>query len=212
MASSKPGSVIVMSGPSGVGKSTLLTPLLTELELLEFSVSCTTRAPRDGEVDGEHYHFISKTDFEVKIEAGEFLEFANVHGNYYGTLLSSIEARVLAGFDVILDIDVQGAMQLKKILNKAATFNLADVVSYLFISPPSFEILSERLKSRGTEDAESLAKRLGNAKAEIDARFDYDYIVVNDDLEQARKELRAILISLKCRSSLLKYHTENHSG
>ncbi len=207
MPALNPGSVIVMSGPSGVGKSTLLQPLLAESDLLEFSVSCTTRDPRAGEVDGEHYHFISKEDFELKITAGEFLEFANVHGNYYGTLLSSIEARVLEGFDVILDIDVQGAMQLKDILKKNESFNLADVVSYLFIAPPSFEELSERLRSRGTEDEDSLAKRLGNAKAEIEARFDYDYIVVNDDLEQARTELRAILISLKCRASLLKYHS-----
>ena len=108
-----PGFVIVMSGPSGVGKSTLLAPLLTEFVNLEFSVSCTTRAPRAGEVDGEHYHFIDKATFESKIAAGAFIEYANVHGNYYGTLISSIEDRVLAGFDVILDIDVQGAMQLK---------------------------------------------------------------------------------------------------
>ncbi|MCK5835057.1 MAG: guanylate kinase [Lentisphaeria bacterium] len=206
-----PGFVIVMSGPSGVGKSTLLKPLLTESENLEFSVSCTTRAPREGEVDGAHYHFIDKPTFEAKIKAEEFIEYANVHGNYYGTLISSIEERVLAGFDVILDIDVQGAMQLKAKLADFVDGNgfcLKDVVRYLFIAPPSFEILSKRLTERGTESADSLAHRLGNAKQEIEARFNYDYIVTNDNLEVARDELRAIMLSLSCCASILKYSTQ----
>ena len=203
-----PGFVIVMSGPSGVGKSTLLTPLLTEFENLEFSVSCTTRSPRTGEVDGEHYHFLDKAAFESKIADEQFIEYANVHGNYYGTLISSIEGRVLAGFDVILDIDVQGALQLKEKLSHAqgsGSFFLRDVVSYLFVAPPSFEVLSKRLTERGTESLESLKHRLGNAKQEIDSRFKYDYIVTNDNLETARAELRSIIHSLSCRTSILKY-------
>lgn len=206
-----PGFVIVMSGPSGVGKSTLLKPLLEEFGNLEFSVSCTTRSPREGEVEGEHYHFIDKSTFETKIAAEEFIEFANVHGNYYGTLIASIEDRVLAGFDVILDIDVQGAMQLKDKLGcsgKIDAFCLKDVVSYLFIAPPSFEILSRRLTERGTESPESLKHRLGNAKQEIDARFNYDYIVTNDHLETARNQLRHIIQSLNSRASILKYSSQ----
>jgi len=208
MLKTAPGFVIVMSGPSGVGKSTLLKPLLEEFENLEFSVSCTTRAPRTGEVHGKDYHFIDKSTFESKIAAEEFIEYANVHGNYYGTLISSIEERVLAGFDVILDIDVQGAMQLKDQLghlNESDTFCLSDVVTYLFIAPPSFEILAKRLTERGTETPESLKHRLGNAKQEIDARFNYDYIVTNDHLETARDQLRNIIQSLHCRTAILKY-------
>jgi guanylate kinase len=210
MLSVKPGFVIVMSGPSGVGKSTLLKPLLEEFQNLKFSVSCTTRAPRDGEVDGVDYHFVDRSTFESKIAAGEFIEYANVHGNYYGTLFSSIEDRVLAGFDVILDIDVQGAMQLKSKLAGCDSqgdteFCLKDVVTYLFINPPSFKILSDRLTARGTESAESLEHRLGNAQEELAARFRYDYIVTNDELEFAREELRSIIRTMGCRASILKY-------
>ncbi len=210
MFENKPGVLILMSGPSGAGKSTICTPLLEAEDKLNFSVSCTTRSPRDGEIDGTHYHFIDKATFEEKIKIGDFLEWAEVHGNYYGTLKSEVEEKILAGNDVLLDIDVQGAMQIKRMLSEQkekepSKFSLFDSIIYVFVTPPSFEELKQRLESRGTETAESLQKRLANAQAEMDQQLDYDFLIVNDDLEKAKADLKSILNAARCRTSLLKF-------
>lgn len=210
MLENKPGVLILMSGPSGAGKSTICTPLLDAEEKLNFSVSCTTRNPRDGEVDGIHYHFIDRKTFTERIHNGDFLEWAEVHGNYYGTLKSEVEEKILAGNDVLLDIDVQGAMQIKAILEKQkakapSTFSLFDSIIYVFVTPPSFEELKQRLEYRGTETAESLQKRLANAKAEMNQQLDYDFLIVNDNLEKAKADLNSILAAARCRTSLLKF-------
>ncbi len=210
LLTNKPGVLILMSGPSGAGKSTVCRPLLDAEKTLDFSVSCTTRQPREGEEDGVHYHFITKEYFEQKIITGDFLEYAEVHGNYYGTLKSEVEERILNGNDVLLDIDVQGAMQIKEMLKKQKesapdSFCLYDCIIYVFITPPSYEELEIRLKGRGTETEESLAKRLNNARQEMDHQLDYDYLIVNDDLGKAQSDLQAILQSARCRTSLIKF-------
>ncbi len=202
------GSLIVMSGPSGAGKSTLCQPILEANDNMEFSVSCTTRQPRDGEVNGVDYHFITTDEFKSKIAKGDFLEWAEVHGNYYGTLASSVEDQILAGKDVLLDIDVQGALQIKELLqNRTTGFALIDCTSFIFIAPPSYEVLEERLVGRGTETDESLQKRLRNARAEMDQRFNYDYIVVNTDKNVAGVILESVLTAVKCKSSIQRHNS-----
>lgn len=206
----KPGVLIIMSGPSGAGKSTVCKPILDAEESLNFSVSCTTRQPRAGEVNGIHYHFISKSEFEEKIVTDDFLEYAEVHGNYYGTLKSEVENKIHQGNDVLLDIDVQGAMQIKEILENQKKSNsnklcLADSVIYVFVAPPSFEELETRLRGRGTENEETLTKRLNNARNEMNHQFDYDYLIVNDDLSKAQDSLHSVIKAARCRTSLLKF-------
>ena len=210
MYENKPGVLLLMSGPSGAGKSTLCTPLLETEKRLSFSVSCTTRAPRQGEVEGSHYHFVSKDEFKQKIRQGDFLEWAEVHGNFYGTLKSEVEEHILAGNDVLLDIDVQGAMQIREMLAEQNRlypdkFSLFDAIVYVFVTPPSFEALKQRLEARGTETATSLKKRLDNALFEIKHQLEYDFIIVNDKLEKARADLKAILSAARCRTAPLKH-------
>lgn len=210
VSQTKPGVLIIMSGPSGAGKSTVCKPILETEESLNFSVSCTTRQPRQGEENAVHYHFISKNEFEGKIATDDFLEYAEVHGNYYGTLKSEVENKILQGNDVLLDIDVQGAMQIKEILEdqKKATpgkFCLADSVIYVFVAPPSFEELETRLRGRGTETEETLTKRLNNAHNEMNHQLDYDYLIVNDDLSKAQDSLHSVIKAARCRTSLLKF-------
>lgn len=204
-ATAKQGCLLVMSGPSGAGKSTLCRPLLESEATLEFSVSCTTRSPRPGEVDGIDYFFVSREEFLTKIEESAFLEYAEVHGNFYGTLKSAVEARMLAGFDVLLDIDVQGAIQIQDYL-KAGTGGdtLATHSSFIFVGPPSYDALESRLRGRGTEEEEVIQRRLHNARTELTFWTKYDFLVVNDDLEVAREELKSVLYACRCKVPHLK--------
>jgi guanylate kinase len=176
--------VFIISAPSGSGKSTLVKRLLAEVEGLTFSVSCTTRPPRGTEKPGEAYHFIDRTEFERQVQAGEFLEHADVFGNYYGTHKSSLEAAQRAGKDLVLDIDVQGAAQLRK--------RIPDAVS-IFILAPSREILEQRLRARSQDSDEVILKRLHEAAREIENYGLYDYVLVNEDLEKAVASLKAIV-------------------
>ena len=180
------GSLYVISGPSGAGKGTLVERILDGHPDITLSISATTRQPREGEVDGVHYHFMSVDEFEDVIARDGFIEWAQVHSNYYGTPLAPIEQHLAAGDTVLLEIDVQGAFQ---VLDKLPQAKL------VFIAPPSIEELERRLRGRGTETEEVIAQRLANAKGEMDVSKDYDFVIVNDDLERATKELARVLES-----------------
>lgn len=193
------GTAIILSGPSGVGKSTVCSFLFKKYAELQFSVSCTTRAPRPGEVDGVAYHFLTIDDFKRRIDAGDFLEWAEVHGNYYGTLKQEVKPRVLNGQDIILDIDVQGMRLVRKSVLSEPEWG-PSVIS-VFLAPPSLAALEQRLRGRGTETEESIQKRLGNAAKELAAWREYDYIVVNDVAEQAAARLDAILTAAHGRTA-----------
>ena len=180
------GNLIIISSPSGGGKGTLIREVLEHIPEIGYSVSLTTRAPRFGEEDGKHYYFVSREQFEAAIERGEFLEYAEVHGNLYGTSLAQIEKMTTAGQDVILEIDVQGATKVRD--------KVADVVS-IFILPPSFEVLKARLTARATEGAHDLEVRLHNSLNEVRQYVDFDYVVVNDDIAAASRKLGAIILA-----------------
>ena len=183
-------SVFIISAPSGSGKSTLVGRLLTSDPNLLFSVSYTTRKPRGAEVDGQSYHFISRGDFETRIRRGEFLEHAEVFGNYYGTHRGILERAIAEHKDLVLDIDVQGARQLKE--------SIGDAIS-IFILAPSREILEQRLRVR-SEDAETvIQRRLRDAADEIRSYTSYDYVLVNDDLERSVDTLAAIVKAERVR-------------
>lgn len=191
MKSQRLGIALIVSGPSGAGKSTVCNNLRKRHPELEFSVSCTTREPRKGEVDGKDYHFIDKKEFRRRVENGEFLEHADVHGNFYGTLKNEIINRVEAGKDVLLDIDVQGALQVKESSKKSSL--LKKCSECVFLGPPSFEELERRLRSRGTEKEDSIRKRLDDAKTELDHWKDYDYLIINRDVEQAVEDMENLI-------------------
>jgi guanylate kinase len=182
--------VFIISAPSGSGKSTLVNRLLTEVGGLTFSVSCTTRAPRGTEVSGQAYDFIDRAEFERRIQAGEFLEYADVFGNYYGTHVSALVKAKTAGKDLVLDIDVQGAAQLKKRIPDAVT---------IFVLAPSREILEQRLRARSQDSDEVIRRRLANAAREIRNYSLYDYVLVNEDLEPAVESLKAIVRAERVR-------------
>jgi guanylate kinase len=184
----KKGKLFILAGPSGVGKGTLRARALSDIDGLTYSVSCTTRAPREGEREGTDYRFLSKEDFEDQAARGLFLEYAFVHGNYYGTLREDIERELAAGRSVLLEIDVQGARQIRKLMPPPDSF-------LIFISPPSLEVLETRLRLRGTESGDSIEQRFETAKKEIEAASEFDRVIVNDDLEQASKELRGIIMN-----------------
>ena len=174
--------MLLISGPSGCGKSTICKRLVEDEDVV-FSVSATTRPPRPGEDHGEHYHFLSKDEFKAQIREGAFIEHAEVHGNMYGTLRGPMEVAIREGKTYLVEIDVQGALQLKAL----------DVDGiYVFVAPPDFEVLRERLSGRGTETPEILERRLKKAEDEYRERVKYDHIVVNDDLERAVVEIRKI--------------------
>ena len=173
------GRVLVVSGPSGCGKSTLCRRLLKH-EQVEFSVSATTRPMRKGEVDGRDYHFLDKRRFRDHIERGDFIEYAEVHGNLYGTLRTPLEAAVAAGKVYLIEIDVQGALQLRE---------LGIEGTYVFIAPPSMESLRERLEGRGTDSPEVIERRLKKSADEMNESHRYDRVIVNDDLDKAFAEL-----------------------
>lgn len=198
MGRERSGIVLVLCAPSGTGKTTLTRRLLTEFPRFAFSVSYTTRKPRNGEVDGKDYHFVTVEAFMRLRDAGFFAEWAEVHGNFYGTPLKATLDLLDEGRDVLFDIDVQGARQLRASLQRGR---------YVFIMPPSRDELEHRLRARGTDDEETIARRLANAAKELREARRFDAWIVNDDLERAYDELRAAYIeetlSPECRSAFL---------
>ena len=183
------GTLFVITGPSGAGKGTILREVIRSLDRLYFSVSATTRAPREGEVDGVHYHFLTKERFEQLIDEDKLLEHAQYVGNYYGTPLEPAVEHLENGEDVILEIELQGALQVKKRMPEAVL---------VFIAPPSFAELENRLRGRGTEKEETIQKRMETARKECAGMEYFRFIVVNDVGETAADELRAILLSHRC--------------
>lgn len=178
------GKLYVITAPSGAGKGTILAEVLKEDKNLVLSVSATTRKPREGEIDGASYHFLTKEQFEEKINDGFLLEYAEYAGNYYGTPLDYINQKLDLGFDVILEIEVVGA---KNVRNKCEDATL------IFIAPPSFEELKRRLVNRGTEDMETIEKRLAIAKEEMKEQNFFDFVVVNDEIEKAKQQIIDII-------------------
>jgi guanylate kinase len=176
--------VFVITGPSGVGKGTLIRRLLTRVPALELSVSATTRPPRPGERTGEDYHFLTEAEFDAHVAAGEFLEHAGYSGRRYGTLRTELERRLGEGVPIVLEIEVQGARQIRCAMPEAVA---------VFIAPPSPEALRARLIGRGTDPPEQIDLRLRTAERELAARDEFAYVIVNDDLEQATAELEAIV-------------------
>lgn len=185
------GLCLVLSAPSGAGKSTLVARLRAEFPGFAYSISCTTRAPRAGEEEGVHYHFLSREQFLKRREAGYFAEWAEVHGNFYGTPKEPVEAQLARGRDILFDIDVQGALQLKAVFPQAL---------YVFILPPSKEVLQVRLRGRGTDAPEVIERRMQNALGELGQAGNFDYLIVNDDLEEAADELRAVYLAGRVRT------------
>ena len=186
----KRGKTFIVSGPSGVGKSTVLNALLERRSNVYFSVSATTRDPRPGEEDGVHYHFLDVDTFRSWIVNDEFLEYAEYVGNFYGTPKKYVDAAMNSGKDVILDIEVQGAIQV--------TSKRPDTVR-IFIAPPSWAELERRLTERGTDSQEKIQKRLLRAKVEFQTAHTYDYFVINDTVENAVRELEAIMTAEHCK-------------
>jgi guanylate kinase len=176
--------VFVITGPSGVGKGTLIRALRKACPSLELSISATTRKPRAGEVDGVDYYFLTPEEFERRQEARDFLEFAPYSGNHYGTLRSEVDRRLEAGHSVVLEIEVQGAQQVRQ--------SKPDSIQ-IFIAPPDPAVLRERLAGRGTDQPEAIDKRLETAEIELASQGDFDYLVVNDDLDRAIAELVGIV-------------------
>lgn len=185
------GLLLVVSAPSGTGKSTLIRRLCAEFPHLAFSISFTTRSPRPGEINGREYHFVSQAEFAALRDQNVFAEWAEVHGHFYGTSRPAVENMLAQGRDVLFDIDVQGARQLRKAFPQGA---------YVFLLPPSRAALEARLRGRGTEDGDALAKRLGNAKKEIQQADFFDFQIVNDDLQQAYQSLQAVYLTQRLRS------------
>lgn len=185
------GNLFVISAPSGAGKTTILKQILADVPGLAFSVSHTTRAPRQGEQNGTDYHFVTRDEFLRMRDDNAFLEWAEVHGNLYGTSRKAVEDELARGLDIFLDIDVQGAGQLRKTHDLGAIF--------LFIAPPSWEELERRLSGRGTDSAETIRLRLNNAGKEMAEADRYDYLVINDTVADAVAMLKAIIMAERCR-------------
>lgn len=183
--------LLIISSPSGAGKTTLTRDLLEHVPELTFSVSHTTRKPRAGEVDGRDYHFVSRAEFEELVDAGAFAEWAEVHGNLYGTALSEVErARSEGRLGVVFDVDYQGARQIKAACRDAVS---------VFVLPPSLPALRERLRTRAADDEATIERRYNNAKREIEHYQLCDYVIVNDDLEDAKHRLRSIVLAERSR-------------
>lgn len=180
------GQLYIVSAPSGAGKTSLIAQVLQEVTELEVSVSVTTRPKRPGEVDGVNYHFVSVEDFQQRKAKGEFFESAEVFGNFYATSRLAIEEKLQAGIDVILEIDWQGAQQVRKLMPSASS---------IFILPPSVAALQQRLENRGQDSAEVIAGRMQQALSELSHWSEYDYLIVNDDFQQAATELKAIFLT-----------------
>jgi len=187
------GMLYVVSAPSGAGKTSLCRAITDSLEDLTHSISYTTRKPRNGEIDGRDYHFVSQERFQAMINAGDFAEWAEVHANLYGTSRRMLDDMISKGIDIILDIDTQGAKQIKSKFNSAV---------FVFIMPPSLDILEERLRNRKSDHEEEIKKRMRRAREEIRDYAQYDYIVINRDFDRALTELRSIVIAERCRIQL----------
>ena len=186
-----PGTLFVVSSPSGGGKGTLIRRVRETVPNLSYSVSYTTRTPRNGEVNGREYFFVNRETFEAMVRANEFLEWALVHGNLYGTSRQQVAKETAAGTDIVLEVDVQGAASIRNLT--------MDTVS-IFILPPSYEILRRRLIARGTDSPEQLALRMKNAPEELRQYSSFDYVIINDDVERAAHQLASIIYSERARS------------
>lgn len=184
------GNLIVISGPSGAGKGTIVNGLKKINKNIWVSISCTSRSPRKGDVEGETYFFLTRQEFENKIKEGDFLEYAEYSGNYYGTPKSKILEKIDFGIDVILEIEIQGALEVKELIPDAI---------FIFILPPTITDLRKRLVNRGTEDKDKLLKRFERAYQEINEVTKYNYVVINDDIVDAINKVNAILLSERCR-------------
>lgn len=184
------GKTFIICGPSGVGKGTVVSRLMEADPTLYFSVSATTRAPRAGEADGVHYHFLTRERFQEWIDAGDFLEHAQFVGNFYGTPRRYVDEAMDQGRDVLLDIEIQGAEQIHQKRPEAVR---------IYIAPPRWEELERRLTGRGTEDGEKIRSRLARGREEFAAARDFDYLVINDTVEHAAAEIRAIMTAEHCR-------------
>jgi guanylate kinase len=187
----RPGIGFIISAPSGAGKTSLVANLLARVSTIELSISHTTRQPRDGEVHAKHYYFVDRSQFDAEIAADRMLEYAEVFGNLYGTSERFVEERTAAGFDVVLEIDWQGAA--------LARTRLTDPVS-IMILPPSRDTLEQRLRGRGKDSDEVIRRRLAQADTDMTHAVDFDYIIVNDDFDTATRELAAIVTAERCRT------------
>ncbi len=187
----KTGAILVLSGPSGAGKSSLLNKIIGDLGECHFSISTTTRSMRDGEVDGVHYHFVDEDEFKNDMEDELFLEYAVVHGNYYGTSIKPVKEALKAGKLVIFDIDVQG--------NATIVNRLGDITTSVFISPPTLSELKRRLEFRSTDTQEVIERRINMAKREIQRISEYDFLIVNDNIEEAAETLKVIANAAKVK-------------
>lgn len=183
------GLLVVLSGPSGAGKGTVCKSLLPATEGLSYSISCTTRAPREGEAHGVNYFFLTAEQFEEMISKDELLEWAKVYSNYYGTPLKYVEEKLAAGENVLLEIDIQGALQVKKKYPNGV---------FIFLIPPSLEELKKRILGRGSETEESFKLRFGSAAEEMGYITEYDYVVVNDEVRNAVEKIRSIIVAELC--------------
>ena len=186
--------MFVVSAPSGAGKTSLCRAITNSLEQLTHSISYATRKPRTGEIDGRDYYFVSQERFQEMIKAGDFAEWAEVHSNLYGTSRRVLDEMIAKGIDVILDIDTQGAKQIK---------TKYDTAVFIFIMPPSLEILEERLRNRRSDDEKEIRKRMARAHEEIKDYEMYDYIIVNRDFDRALTELRSVVVAERCRTRLV---------
>ena len=196
MIKEKKGAILIISGPSGCGKSTLLKEVYKDIDDYYFSISTTTRAPRIGEVNGIDYFFVTKEEFEKDINNGDFLEYAKVHDNYYGTSLKPINKALDESKLVIFDIDVQG--------HEIVRTKLSSITTSVFITTPSLEVLETRLNSRNTDSIEIIEKRIKNAKGEVEYFQDYDYLIINDDLQTAAKQLVCVANITRIKSKLFE--------
>ncbi len=185
------GLLVVISGPSGAGKGTICKKLKEQMEDLKVSVSATTRKPREGEIEGESYFFIEEEDFIKRINNDEFLEYAKVYGNYYGTPKKEVFKQLEAGNDIILEIDIQGALQVKKNYPRGV---------FIFILPPSLKELQHRIEGRGTDSKEAILKRMKCAYDELNYAFEYDYVVLNDEVQTAADKIKCIINAEKNRA------------
>ncbi|NLT21324.1 MAG: guanylate kinase [Syntrophomonadaceae bacterium] len=188
---SRRGILFVLSGPSGVGKGTIRENLLADRNDIQVSISATTRTPRIDELDGVDYFFMDKASFLLKQSRGEFLESATVYSNMYGTPRDFVESNLLKGRDVLLEIDIQGAMQVKEKMPEGV---------FIFISPPTVDDLLSRLCKRGKDSVESIEERMASCRQEMSYMSDYDYVVINDDLDEAVKKVEAIIIAERCKT------------
>lgn len=188
----QPGVLIVLSGPSATGKGTVCKQIMKINDNLHFSVSVTTREPRPGEIEGINYFFREKNEFQKMIDNDELLEWAEVYGNFYGTPCAAVQEALDRGQDIVLEIDPQGALQVKSRFPQGV---------FIFLMPPSLEELATRIQKRGSETPEAMKKRLQSAKNEIGSAFQYDYLVINDDIDIAADQIQKILAAEKCRTS-----------